>query len=205
MRLYLIRHGETDHNVNRIFQGNGEVPLNDAGIAQAARLADRLASMRVDVIVASDLRRAVMTAAILAARTGAHVRYDTDFRERNPGALAGRSYEEGEAFFLDYHFQPPEGESVADFSTRVNRAFGALAECYGASDTHVALVTHGMVCAAFGHLFLDHEPPLETVAKWRNASLTVLDFNNGAWRLVALGDDSHLEAADDTASQGTGA
>jgi len=196
--VYLIRHGETDHNVNRIFQGNGEVPLNDAGIAQAARLAERLASMRLDVIVSSDLRRAVMTAAILAARTGAHVRYDTDFRERNPGALAGRSYDEGEGFFLDYHFQPPEGENVADFSSRVKHAFTALAERYGGGDSHVALVTHGMVCAAFGHLFLDHEAPLETVANWRNASLTVLDYEDGAWRLVALGDDSHLEEAGDS-------
>ena len=42
MRVYLIRHGETDYNRERRMQGHGEVPLNDTGIAQVTRLAQRL-------------------------------------------------------------------------------------------------------------------------------------------------------------------
>jgi broad specificity phosphatase PhoE len=199
MRLYIIRHGETEYNKQRIVQGYGEIPLNDEGIAQAARLADRLAEARVDEIVSSDLRRAVMTAAIAAARTGAHIRYDTDFRERNPGSHVDQHYDEAAAFFTDYHYEPPEGESVAAFNERVRAAFEALAKKDGATDKHIALVTHGMVCAAFAHVYLEHDNILETTGNWRNTSITVVDYKDGQWTLVALGDAAHLDPIDDEA------
>ena len=66
--LLLIRHAETDFNRQLRFQGHLDAPLNANGLAQAARLAERLADEPIDLIVASDLQRALQTAEPLAAR-----------------------------------------------------------------------------------------------------------------------------------------
>ena len=57
-RIYLVRHGETDWNRQRRYQGNQDIPLNDRGIEQAARLRDRLDREPLDVIFVSPLQRA---------------------------------------------------------------------------------------------------------------------------------------------------
>lgn len=202
MRLYLIRHGETEYNLRKLIQGYGEVPLNDTGIRQAAALGRRMAQLPLDHIYASDLRRATMTAAIVAAHTGTPIEYETAFRERNPGIhLTDKSYDEAEGFFTDIDYAPPGGETVQVFGDRVKRAFDDLLEKERARQRNVAVVTHGMVCAAFLRVCLDE--PLEQIAatRWPNASLTIVDYN-GAWNLITLGDATHLE---ETPSHATGA
>ena len=90
-----MRHGETDYNRQQRFQGQVDVPLNAAGREQARRLAQRLADDPADVLVSSDLRRALETAAPLAAawRLSEHVRtlrrlaaiVDREFPDKKPG------------------------------------------------------------------------------------------------------------------------
>lgn len=65
-RLILIRHGETDWNVEGRYQGQADPPLNERGRAQAHELADELRSIELDVLYTSPLRRCVQTAQILA-------------------------------------------------------------------------------------------------------------------------------------------
>ena len=69
MTILLVRHGETDGNAARILQ-RADVPLNERGMRQAERLAQRLSAHGFVRIVCSDLLRARMTAAPLAARSG---------------------------------------------------------------------------------------------------------------------------------------
>lgn len=206
MRLYLIRHGETDYNKNRIIQGHTEVPLNDTGIAQATRLAMRMKQMPLDLIYASDLRRAAMTASILASHTGVSLVYEPGFRERNPGDLCHRSYEEAAAFFSDPDYVPPCGESFPDFELRASEAFQRLAERKDHRGRHIAVVSHGMVCASFFRNELKLPPSDQGRVRWRNTSLTVVDYDGG-WRLVTLGDASHLddEPAEEPQATATGA
>jgi 2,3-bisphosphoglycerate-dependent phosphoglycerate mutase len=128
LRVYLIRHGETDYNRQMLVQGHAEIPLNDLGIRQAAQLARRFAGVRLDRIYASDLRRATMTAAILAAHTGAPLLYDPGLRERDPGDLTHKDYQESIRFFTDPTYEPPGGETHTDFVARVRRTFEALIE-----------------------------------------------------------------------------
>lgn len=198
MRLYLIRHGETDYNKNRIIQGHTEVPLNDTGIAQATRLALRMKSIPLDLIYASDLRRAAMTATILASHTGVPLLYEPGFRERNPGDLCHLSYEEAAAFFSDPAYIPPSGESVADFEARTCEAFDQLIEREYRRNRHIAVVSHGMVCACFFRNQLNLPPEDQGRTRWRNTSVTIADYD-GDWRLVTLGDASHLDEDDEPA------
>ena len=202
MKLYLIRHGETDYNRDRIFQGHAEIPLNSAGIDQAARLARRLASEPIDRIYASDLRRTAMTAAILSAIGGAPIVYDAGFRERDPGALTHMPYEAGLGFFGDPAYVPPGGESLGAFDARIGAAFAELAR--KESGRAVAVVTHGMVCAAFLRTCARWQEEEDRRIRWRNTSLT-LARHDGAWNIDVLCDVSHLDEEQPEPVSATGA
>src|SRR5262249_12567689 len=79
--LLLARHGETDWNRARRWQGHADRPLTERGWAQAAALAERLADIALDAVYASDLRRARDTAAVVAARQGIEVIELRELRE----------------------------------------------------------------------------------------------------------------------------
>ena len=64
--FYIVRHGETAANSRNVVQGQNDVPLNETGLAQAARLAERLKAVHFDAVYASDLSRAMRTARIIA-------------------------------------------------------------------------------------------------------------------------------------------
>ena len=89
MRLVLWRHGQTLWNVERRFQGQSDIALDETGRAQAERAARLLAALRPDMIVSSDLSRAASTAAPLARLTGLEVVCDKDLRERHGGRWEG--------------------------------------------------------------------------------------------------------------------
>lgn len=204
MRVYLIRHGETDYNREGKMQGHGEVPLNDTGIAQATRLAQRLAGESIDHIYASDLRRTVMTATVIASHTGASLSYDPGFRERDPGELTGNHYETCMEFFTDDTFEPPGGESVPVFQTRVRKAFEALAEREGENGRRLAVVSHGMVCMAFLRIFTPQV--LEGLDDFtsKNASVSTLHYD-GQWHAEQILDASHLEGVELLNTRSSGA
>ncbi len=199
MRLYLCRHGETEYNAIGRVQGHSDVPLNDAGCKQVASLGRRLAELdRLDHIYASDIRRTVMSAEIIAKHTGHEITYNPLFRERDPGDLADKTHEEAMAFFTDPEFEPPNGESVPVFAARVRAAVDHLIELEGSNGRHVALVTHGMFCRAFVDLCLNLNP--EEIPSWPNACLSIIDYDgNGKWDAITLADASHTEQADPNA------
>lgn len=98
--LLLIRHGETVDNVRQIMQGQTHGELNERGVEQAHIVAERLAGERIDAVLASDLRRAVQTAEIIAAPHGLTVVTTPLLRERDWGSFTGRFIPElrGEAW-----------------------------------------------------------------------------------------------------------
>lgn len=198
MRLYLVRHGETEYNRRRIMQGHSEEPLNDAGIRQCALLARRLEGEGIATIYSSDIRRAAMTAGIVAAFTGAPIEYEPLLRERDPGELTHLPYENSVPFFLDPEYRPPGGESAGEFDARVERAFARLVEIERSrseAPRRVAVVTHGMVCGSFIRAVARHPVAGGADLRWRNTSVTVAEFD-GAWRILSLSDASHLDGHD---------
>ena len=148
MSIYLIRHGETALNFARVVQ-RPDTPLSDRGIAQAARLAERLADVGISRIVASDMARARMTAEPLERATGRPLSLDPDLQERNFGDHRGSSYEElmrqGVELFAP-GYAPPSGETWAAFHERVDRAWTSVCRLAESTDGHLAVVTHGLVC-----------------------------------------------------------
>jgi probable phosphoglycerate mutase len=150
MALYLIRHGETPGNRDRVIQFP-DTPLSDRGLEQARRLGDRMSGVPVAEIWVSDHARAHQTAEAIGATTGAPLRVVGDLAERNLGALRGRAYHDlgFDPFAPDYH--PPEGESWSEFHARVDRVWArvehrwleAFADRKDVGD--LCVVTHGLV------------------------------------------------------------
>src|SRR5581483_11305534 len=96
--LLLVRHGETDWNAERRWQGHADVPLNARGREQARALAEELAGESIDAIYSSDLSRAQDTADIVGARLDVPVVVDPDLREIDVGPVEGLTAEESAAF-----------------------------------------------------------------------------------------------------------
>ncbi|HEY5099343.1 MAG TPA: histidine phosphatase family protein, partial [Gaiellaceae bacterium] len=92
--LLLVRHGETDWNAERRWQGHADVPLNDRGREQARVLAEQLTGESIDAIYSSDLSRARDTADIVGVRLGVPVVVDADLREIDVGPIEGMTAEE---------------------------------------------------------------------------------------------------------------
>ena len=91
MKLYLVRHGQTDWNIGKQAQGVADIELNATGVAQAEALRDRIAAegLHFDYVYASPLRRAAKTAQIIT-NNRADIIYDDRIIERNYGDLEGK-------------------------------------------------------------------------------------------------------------------
>lgn len=147
--IYLLRHAQSEWNALGRWQGHGDPPLSALGREQARAATAKLAALRVERIVASDLRRASETAAIVAAELGLAIEHDALWRERDIGSWTGFTREEIEARWPDEyahfrsheeHVRPGGGESDAMLRARAREALAALrARHVGA---RVLVVTH---------------------------------------------------------------
>ncbi|MBP3285541.1 MAG: histidine phosphatase family protein [Prevotella sp.] len=88
--IFLVRHGETVDNARQIMQGQTPGELNEQGREQALQVAQRLADEEIDAVVASDLRRAIQTAEIIAVPHHLPVVTTPLLRERDWGSFTGR-------------------------------------------------------------------------------------------------------------------
>ena len=152
--LILIRHGETDWNVEGRYTGQSDVPLNARGLEQADSLAKRLQGTRIDAIYSSDLRRAQQTAMTLAESRGMRILIDPRLREIHQGEWEGMLFKDIRASYSQAWEQrvrdpllvaPPGGETVGQVRARVLEALRDILHQH--PDGHLAIVSHGLVLA----------------------------------------------------------
>jgi probable phosphoglycerate mutase len=197
--LIVVRHGETEWNRGGRLQGHTDIPLSEAGFAQAEELAARLAGEAFDALWSSDLARARQTAERVARRTGHRVLLDPRLRERHLGVLQSYTREEnarvrpevferyrrGEA---DYVI--PGGESARRFFARVLGALGEIAR--GLAGRRAVIVCHGGVLDALYRVAAGEGPEGPRRTTLLNASINTFQFRDGRWTLRLWGDISHL-------------
>jgi len=146
--LLLVRHGETDWNRERRWQGHTDRVLNETGRMQARTLAAELAEERLAAVYSSDLVRARETAEILATPHGLAVRLDSRLREVDVGEWSGLTNAEIEQRFPDGFDRRlgggvgwERGETYDEMGSRVVAAIHEIAAAH--PDETVAVVTHG--------------------------------------------------------------
>jgi probable phosphoglycerate mutase len=202
MRVILVRHGETQWNVEGRCQGQGfDIPLSDAGRDQALRLGARLCGQPLRRAVASPLLRARQTAELALGDRADLVTFDDRLMEICHGQWEGLVPSEIRAGYPDLHrawreqphlVQLPGGESLDQVAARAWPAFTAACSGLGADDV-VLIVTHDAVnrtllCRILGL-------PLARVWAFRQASTCInllegKDLEN--LQVVRLNDASHL-------------
>jgi uncharacterized phosphatase len=181
--LALVRHGQTDWNLERRIQGSSDVPLNDTGRAQAAATGELLAGGPWQAIYASRLGRARETARIIAAATGlGDPRVLAGIEERNYGEAEGLNAEQIMARFPD-DAPVPGREDPESVVARALIAIEQLAQQN--ADGSIIVVSHGGVIGAIvrhitgGSLPVPGNPIL-------NGSVTELEVRDGGLHLVEL-------------------
>ena len=214
--VLLLRHGQTDANATGVLQGHQPTPLNELGLLQALRLADRVArhAPKVTAIVSSDLRRAVQTADAVSAACGFAPSYDPSWRERGFGTFEGKHVGERDTWRAAHgDTDPPGGESVAAFRARVRRALEETANHYARAPA-VAVVTHGGPIGVILRMLADGTLPSSPangpldLAGAPNCSVLELvreptqDPAGFAWRVACLNDVSHLDGLVTAADSG---
>jgi broad specificity phosphatase PhoE len=176
--ILLVRHGETDWNIERRVQGHTDRPLTEAGRAQARALADELEGEPIDAVYSSDLERARETARVVAERRGLDVTAIPELREKHFGTWEGLTDDEVLVRFPEArrgHWG--DAETTEQVSQRV---LGALRRIAGAHPgRRVLVVTHGgPVRAVLLHCAAEIEGPIA------NCHVTRLAFEDGVFRPV---------------------
>lgn len=153
-RLCLVRHGETDWNLEGRYQGQNDVPLNEKGRAEAHALAQKLQGTPFTAFYTSDLRRAKETAEVLRAFVHLPLTLEPRLREINQGEWEGQLVEVIKARYTELwrertvdpaSVRPPSGETVRDVATRVHAALDDIAALH--PEGPVLIVSHGLAIA----------------------------------------------------------
>ncbi|MFB9950604.1 histidine phosphatase family protein [Rhizobium puerariae] len=181
-RILLVRHGESEWNALRRLQGQADIGLSERGERQAHALRSMVATYRPDLVLASDLKRAVHTAELLGFPNAIR---EPLLREQDVGVWTGieiaHLMDETPEAYADWRagtFVPENGESWGDFRTRIATA---TEKALSAPAKTVLIVCHGGVIRAVLDEALGLAPA--RIIPVGPASLTILAFPKGRARL----------------------
>lgn len=183
MKLFFIRHGQTDWNIKGKIQGSCDIQLNDIGIKQAEELSNNILKNKYKFsrIYSSPQRRAVKTAEILSKVTNVEYISIEGLEEINLGEWEGLSWAEvKEKYPVEYeewyinrrYTKPPKGESYQDMLQRVLTSINKI---INENCDNVVIVTHSAVIMSI-QCYLTNTPFDEmTKFKTDNTSITEID------------------------------
>lgn len=150
--LWLVRHGQTDWNVEGRYQGQADMPLNEVGQKQANDLARKIKEIDFDAVYSSDLQRALTTAQILAGDK--EVIVDRRLREIHQGEWEGQLFSVIRQRYADFfesreqnplESRPPGGESLQEVAERVRGCVDEIAKRHQGG--RILIVSHGLAIA----------------------------------------------------------
>ncbi len=200
MLIFFVRHGLTDWNIQRRFQGTCDVPLNEAGLEQAHVAASRCAQLGLERIYHGTLLRASATAQAIADAAGVPLIPCPGFNEVCLGAFQALNHEQAKAQYPEAYAQyfsdrvnaaPPGGESLLQVQQRALCALDEI-ERDAVGCTRIAVVSHGALLKTL--LGAIAGIPLEHFADYdvSNGSISVIESRNGKRRLITLNSMVHF-------------
>ena len=165
--LYLVRHGETIDNVNQIMQGQTQGELTENGIRQAEEVRDNMASLDFAAIIASDLKRSVDTARIIAEPHHMEVVQIPLLRERDWGGFTGRYIPE-----LKGEVWPDDIETLENLLSRAGEFIAYVKKTYPGKK--VLAVGHGIMNKAIQAVYYGKQ--MSEVQRMTNAEVRILEL-----------------------------
>lgn len=176
----ILRHGQTDWNIDFRLQGVTDIPLNETGIAQAKDAAQVLQRTDWDLVITSPLSRARDTAEIVAEINGFEsASVEPLLLERSFGEAEGLGHEEWRAKYADTNLVPG-GESLPDLEKRASLLLQTLLEKH--SGKRLLAVSHGALIRILLRIVSQGEFPREG-ERLGNASMSVFVHEDGVWKI----------------------
>ena len=165
--LYLVRHGETVDNANQIMQGQTQGQLNDNGIKQAREFSEEWKDKPIDVVIASDLKRSVDTARIIAEPHQLEVISTPLLRERDWGSFTGRYIPElkGEPW-------PDDIETLENLLSRAGEFIAYVKRTFPGKK--VLAVGHGIINKAIQSVY--YQKSMSDIQRMSNAEVRTLEL-----------------------------
>ena len=165
--LYLVRHGETVDNANQIMQGQTQGELNANGIQQAHEFSEQWKEKEIDIILASDLKRAIDTARIIAEPHRLDVLTTPLLRERDWGSFTGRFIPDlkGEVWPDDIETQENLLSRAGEFIAYVKQTFPGK---------KVLAVGHGIINKAIQSYY--YQKPMNEIQRMQNVEVRILEL-----------------------------
>ncbi len=176
MKLYVIRHGQTDSNILNIYNGNLlDEDINDVGIMQAKKAAKVIKNLNIDLIICSPLLRAKHTCEIINTNN-IKVIYDKRIQERNCGSLTNTKHD---SFYYDEYWnyyskiKVNNLESVPELFKRIHSFLDEIKEKY--KDKNILLVTHGGVARAI-YFYFNELPKDGKIEKYLPNNCEIMEY-----------------------------
>jgi 2,3-bisphosphoglycerate-dependent phosphoglycerate mutase len=201
IKVIIVRHGETQWNLEGRWQGHDDSPLTVAGIQQAEAVANYLVNHNFSVIYSSDLGRAFQTAKRISDKTGKKIITDYRLRERHLGVFQGLTESEIRETLPDeygrYHGMYPDhvipnGESVRQLHERSISCINEITQKHLGES--IVLVTHGGVLNGFLRYVIGISLEAPRMFKLWNAGINIFSHENSNWMLYTFGDVHHLDS-----------
>jgi broad specificity phosphatase PhoE len=199
VRLLLVRHGITQHNIERRYMGQTDAPLTELGERQAAAVGQYLAQEKLDAILSSDLQRARNTARAIASHHNLPVLEDPDLREISMGEWEGLSVAQiQERDSAAWKFvrsdpsnnAPPGGENFSQLRDRAARVLRYCQENY--TGQTVLWTTHGgLIGTTICHI-LKLDLSYRRCFRSENTSITEINLGEELPLIERLNDTAHL-------------
>lgn len=199
--LILVRHGESEANLNGIFAGQYDAELSEKGLEQAKMTAKYVTSRyKIDKVYASDLKRAYKTGKCVADLLEIEPVPNRDLREISAGSWDGKRFSDIAAMYRsDYdvwlsdigNAKCTDGESVGKLGKRIMRTLTQIAESNDGKTVLVA--THATPIRVMQTLVCCGSLEKMKDIRWvSNASVSVFEYDNGCWSIASIGADAHL-------------
>lgn len=203
LKIYFIRHGETEWNTQGIFQGRNDSPLTEKGKEQALKLARAIEDIEFSAFYSSPLGRAIETTTILKGNRNQNINPIDEFQEIAMGRVEGIPREEFEASFPEEYFNfwndaerydpiAYSGESYQSVLDRAEAGLRKLAQTH--TDGKILVVTHGVMLKAICNFILGHgisEFSRQQVPE--NTSLTIVTVKDGQFEISVFSNTEHLD------------
>lgn len=171
--IYIVRHGQTNWNLEGRYAGRKDVELNEKGISQAEKIHDELKNIKFDLVFSSPLKRAYKTAQIITKNS---IIKDNRLIERCNGELEGKLKEECPCN-IDFN-DPNTGlgiESIIDFRKRIFNFFDEITKKY--KNKNVLVVTHAGV-GIYARCYFEGEPDDGDYSSYKIKNCEVIKYEN---------------------------